>query len=76
MHFVGLFFVFMVCVCCYLCFFSDRHFSYCFPEMEDIPRERSYVVLHLECFEMVLLLLFTYLFNGAIALEVRGGAVG
>ena len=28
--------------------------------MEDIPRERSYVILHLECFEMVLLLLFIY----------------
>jgi hypothetical protein len=43
--------------------------------MEGIPRERSSVIVHLECFEMVLLLLFIYLFNDATALEVRGGAV-
>jgi len=28
--------------------------------MEEIPRERSYVILHLEYFEMGLLLLFIY----------------
>jgi hypothetical protein len=47
--------------------------------MEDIPREQSYVILRLECFKMFVSLIYLfmcYLFNDAIALEVRGGAIG